>query len=217
MDSIVFASHNEHKLQEVSRVLNFLAIESLTEIGINEDIPETGLTIKDNAFEKANYVFSRTGKACFADDTGLEVPFLGNAPGIYTARYAFMPSDFEAGMRSNGGRATAMNCVKDGSPSFDQNMDRLLLAMSSAEGKDREASFLTMICYIDPSGEAHFFEGRVQGSILLERRGKEGFGYDPIFMPKGYDCSFAELSMEEKNRISHRGLAVAKFKDFLLK
>lgn len=191
MEELVIATHNKHKLEEIQKVLgDKIKIVSLRDLGCNEDIPETGTTLKENAYQKAKYVWDKYGKNCFADDTGLIVEALNGAPGVYSARYA------------------GEHC------SFDDNIDLLLENM---EGKtNRNARFETVICLIQ-DGKEQYFEGRCDGCILTERYGRGGFGYDPIFMPNGYGESFAELSMEEKNKISHRGKATDKLIKYLLK
>lgn len=191
MEELVIATHNKHKLDEIQKLLGErIKLISLRDLGCNEDIPETGTTLKENAYQKAKYVWEKYKKNCFADDTGLMVEALDGAPGVYSARYA-------------GERC-----------SFDDNIDLLLENM---EGKtNRNASFETVVCLIE-DGKEQYFEGRCEGCILTERYGKGGFGYDPIFMPNGYGESFAEISMEEKNKISHRGKATAKLIKYLLK
>ena len=191
MEELVIATHNKHKLDEIQKLLgDRIKLISLRDLGCNEDIPETGTTLKENAYQKAKYVWEKYKKNCFADDTGLMVEALDGAPGVYSARYA-------------GERC-----------SFDDNIDLLLENM---EGKtNRNASFETVVCLIE-DGKEQYFEGRCEGCILTERYGKGGFGYDPIFMPNGYGESFAEISMEEKNKISHRGKATAKLIKYLLK
>lgn len=191
MEELVIATHNKHKLEEIQKVLgNKIKIISLRDLGCNEDIAEIGTTLKENAYQKAKYVWDKYGKNCFADDTGLIVEALDGAPGVYSARYA------------------GEHC------SFDDNIDLLLENM---EGKtNRNARFETVICLIQ-DGKEQYFEGRCDGCILTERYGRGGFGYDPIFMPNGYGESFAELSMEEKNKISHRGKATDKLIKYLLK
>ncbi len=186
---IVFASNNAHKLAEVSSKLpeNF-KILSLKDVLGDVDIPETGLTLDDNAIIKAKYVFERTGKNCFADDTGLEIADLNGEPGVYSARYA------------------GEDC------SFQDNMDKVLRNLKGKQ--DRSARFRTVICLI-LNGEQHLFEGQVDGVILTEEQGEKGFGYDPIFCPNGFETTFAEMTMEQKNAISHRGLAVQKLVEFL--
>lgn len=189
MRTLVFATNNKHKLHEVREMLDgVVEIKSLDEMGLAGDIPETADTLPGNALLKAQWVWQRTHLDCFADDTGLEVNALGGAPGIYSARYA--------GPQCN----------------FDDNVDKLLSAM---EGKtDRRADFRTVICLLE-GGEPTYFEGRVDGVILTERYGQEGFGYDPVFMPDRFAVSFAEMPLEVKNQISHRGLAVAKLVAYL--
>lgn len=191
MEELVIATHNKHKLDEIQKLLgDRIKLISLRDLGCNEDIPETGTTLKENAYQKAKYVWEKYKKNCFADDTGLMVEALDGAPGVYSARYA------------------GEHC------SFDDNIDLLLENM---EGKtNRNASFETVVCLIE-DGKEQYFEGRCEGCILTERYGKGGFGYDPIFMPNGYGESFAEISMEEKNKISHRGKATAKLIKYLLK
>lgn len=188
---ICFASNNIKKLEEISSKLNGSPIELITldQTGITEDIPETGDTFHHNAMQKAQYVFNKTGLYCFADDSGLEVHALGGAPGVYSARYA--------GEQRNA----------------NDNMDKLLKEL---KGKtDRSASFKTVIALLHPSG-GYFFEGEIKGTIIDEKRGQKGFGYDPIFIPDGYDITFAEMPAELKNTISHRALAVDKLVTFLM-
>ena len=187
---IVFASNNAHKLDEVkSKLPAHFKILSLKEVLGDVDIPETGTTLNENAIIKVKYVFDKVGMNCFADDTGLEIAALNGEPGVYSARYA------------------GEDC------SFRDNMNKVLLNL---EGKnDRNARFRTAIC-LSLNGEQHLFEGMVDGVILTEECGDKGFGYDPIFKPDGFDESFAEMTMGQKNRISHRGKAVQKLVDFLL-
>lgn len=189
METLIIATHNKHKLQEIQEMLKGLyEVKGLTDIGCQEEIPETGTQLQENALQKACFVKEHYGYDCFADDTGLEVEALNGAPGVYSARYA------------------GEHC------SFEDNCRKMLREM---DGKtNRKARFRTVIALIR-NGETHFFEGIVDGEILTEHHGTEGFGYDPIFRPEGYDKSFAELSLEEKNSISHRGRAVAKLIDFL--
>lgn len=187
---IVFASNNAHKLEEVcSKLSKEFTVLSLKDVLGDVDIPETGDTLDENASIKSRYVFERTGKNCFSDDTGLEIAALNGEPGVYSARYA------------------GEGC------SFQDNMDKVLEKMTGA--KDRSACFRTVISLI-LNGEEHFFEGRVDGEILTEEHGEEGFGYDPIFRPDGFEESFAEMTIEQKNEISHRGRAVQKLVGFLL-
>lgn len=187
---IVFASNNAHKLEEVrSKLPKEFTVLSLKDVLGDVDIPETGDTLDENASIKSRYVFERTGKNCFSDDTGLEIAALNGEPGVYSARYA------------------GEGC------SFQDNMDKVLEKMKGSD--DRSACFRTVISLI-LDGEEHFFEGRVDGEILTKEHGEKGFGYDPIFRPDGFEESFAEMTMEQKNAISHRGRAVQKLVGFLL-
>ena len=156
--------------------------------GIEEEIPETAETLEGNAAQKARYLYERTGLDCFADDTGLEVEALGGAPGVHSARYATDGHDFAANNR--------------------------LLLKNLADKENRHARFRTVICLIE-GGKEHLFEGIVEGRIIDHEAGSEGFGYDPLFVPDGFDRTFAEMSGEEKNAISHRGRAVRKLVDYL--
>lgn len=189
MRELIFATNNKHKLEEVRQLLEGKAtIVSLAQAGLEGEIPETADTLQGNALQKAQWVWERTGKDCFADDTGLEVDALDGAPGVYSARYA------------------GEHCT------FDDNVNKLLDAM---EGKtNRKAAFRTVICLIE-GGEPRYFEGKVEGCILTERYGKGGFGYDPVFMPDRFAVSFAEMPLEVKNQISHRGLAVSQLVQYL--
>ncbi|MDY5968396.1 MAG: RdgB/HAM1 family non-canonical purine NTP pyrophosphatase [Bacteroidales bacterium] len=189
MKTLIFATNNTHKLQEVREMLDgIVEVKSLRDMHLEGEIPETADTLEGNALQKAQWVRERTGQDCFADDTGLEVAALGGKPGVYTARYA------------------GEHC------SFDDNINKLLREMEGA--KDRSACFRTVICLLQ-GDETHEFEGRVEGDILSERHGDGGFGYDPVFMPRRFAVSFAEMPMEVKNRISHRGLAVKKLVEHL--
>ncbi|WP_449016013.1 non-canonical purine NTP diphosphatase [Prevotella sp.] len=187
---IVFATNNKHKLEEIKDILGKdFEIVSLAEIGCHEDIPETGLTLEENARQKSTYIVEHYNHDCFADDTGLEVDALNGEPGVHSARYAEgTDHDSEANMR------------------------KLLSKMSNV--KERTARFRTVISLII-NGVEHQFEGRVEGRIATEKHGTEGFGYDPIFIPEGYDKSFAELGEEVKNQISHRARAVKKLAEYL--
>jgi XTP/dITP diphosphohydrolase len=189
MKEIVFATNNQHKLEEVRAMLgDSYKVVSLKEIGCFDDIPETADTLKGNALQKAEWVKERYGYDCFADDTGLEVEALGGAPGVYSARYA-------------GENVT-----------YADNNRKLLQEM---KGKtNRNAAFKTVICLI-LNGETHFFEGEVRGRIIEENRGTTGFGYDPVFIPEGYDVTFAEMGAELKNKISHRARATAALVKFI--
>lgn len=199
---IVFATNNEHKLSEVRQILgDEFEVLSLADIGCHEDIPETGQTLKDNALQKAEYVFNKYGMDCFADDTGLEVEALDGAPGVHTARYAA-----ECGFTDKDHDSTA-------------NVDCLLHNLKDKE--NRHAHFCTIIALMrhpedkDESNHVSFYTGIVEGIITPERRGEQGFGYDPIFQPDGYDKTFAELGVDVKNQISHRARAVAKLANAL--
>ena len=205
---IVFATNNGHKLSEIRQILGSrVEVLSLKDIGCDVDMPETGTTLEANALQKAQYVYDHYHIDCFADDTGLEVDALNGAPGVYSARYAAM------GPMSPIGQISPMNPT---GPTHDSeaNMTRLLLELG--ENNNRKARFRTVIALIQ-QGEVHEFEGIVTGQIIRERRGGEGFGYDPIFQPDGYDQTFAELGVEVKNQISHRARATAKLADFILK
>ena len=192
MRRLIFASNNKHKLVEVRAALEgIVEVVSLAEAGLEGEIPETANTLQGNALQKAQWVWERSHTDCFADDTGLEVDALGGAPGVYSARYA------------------GEHC------SFDDNIDKLLAALDGQ--RNRKADFRTVICLIE-NGRECYFEGRVDGQILSERHTNgEGFGYDPIFMPDRFAVSFAEMPLDVKNSISHRGLAVAKLKEYLEK
>lgn len=189
MKQIIFATNNTHKLAEVQRLLgDQYKLVTPTELGITEDIPEDADTLQGNASQKAHYLHDRTGKNCFADDTGLEVEALGGAPGVYSARYA--------------GEAKSSE-------------DNITLLLKNLEGKEnRKVQFRTVISLIINDKE-YFFEGSVAGHIIEKRHGKDGFGYDPVFMPDGFETTFAEMTMEQKNAISHRGRAVAELVKFL--
>jgi XTP/dITP diphosphohydrolase len=189
MEKLVFATNNLHKLNEVRAILkDKFEILSLQDIQCFDDIPETADTLEGNALQKATWVKEKYGYDCFADDTGLEVEALGGAPGVYSARYAGPDA------------------------SFNDNCNKLLNAL---DGEDnRKAAFRTSICLIR-NNETHYFEGKVEGEILKDFYGEKGFGYDPIFQPNGYNISFAQMLSEEKNRISHRGLATQKLMEFL--
>ena len=198
---IVFATNNQHKLEEVRQILGEqVEVLSLNDIGCHADIPETGLTLEENALQKARYVNDHYHIGCFADDTGLEVEALGGAPGIYSARYAAMENSAVSAHDSEA------------------NMTRLLRELG--ENNNRKARFRTVIALIEEGESAndtyeHHFEGIVEGEITRQRSGAEGFGYDPIFRPEGYDKTFAELGSLTKNHISHRARAVKKLADYL--
>ena len=189
MKKFVFATNNSHKLKEVAAIAgNQIELLSLKDIGCHDDIPETADTLEGNALQKARYVYERYHVDCFADDTGLEVEALGGAPGVYSARYA-----------GEGHNA-------------EENTRKLLREL---EGKDnRRARFRTVFALII-NGKEHLFEGIVRGEIITKKRGVAGFGYDPVFQPEGFTQTFAEMGDEQKNRISHRALAVQKLCNFL--
>jgi XTP/dITP diphosphohydrolase len=186
---LVFASNNKNKIKEIQILLPpMFQLLSLEDIGCLEEIPETADTIEGNAILKANYVTQNYGYNCFADDTGLEVEALNNAPGVYSARYA------------GPGRNAA------------DNMHKLLEELKSKD--NRKARFRTVICLMI-RGEEYIFEGIVEGTISAIPRGEGGFGYDPVFIPEGESRTFAQMSLEEKNNMSHRGKAIAALKKFL--
>ena len=189
MDKIVMATANPNKINEIQKKIgNLYQFLSLREIGCNEEIPETADTIEGNALQKARYVSEKYGYKCFSEDTGLEIEALGGAPGVITARYAGENKDPNA------------------------NMEKVL---DELKGKsNRKARFKTVIALRIDNNE-YLFEGIVNGTISEEKKGKDGFGYDPIFTPDGYDRTYAEMSIDEKNIMSHRALAVDKLKNFL--
>ena len=191
------ATNNEHKLKEVRQILDYkdILIKGLEEVGCYDDIPETADTLEGNALLKARYMYSHYSVACFADDTGLEVEALNGQPGVFTARFGQM----------NG---------YGNSHDADANMQCLLDKLQGKE--NRKARFRTVIALVC-EGKEYIFEGIVEGEILTEKSGQEGFGYDPIFSPEGKGISFAEMSAEEKNQISHRGRAVEKLIAWLKK
>jgi len=190
VEKLVFATNNLHKLQEVRAILDGkVDIRSLSEIGCFDEIPETADTLEGNALMKAKYVYDRFQLDCFADDTGLEIEALGGEPGVFSARYAGLEQD-----------------------SYKNRMKVLRLMKQQT---NRKARFRTVIALI-LQGEEYFFEGKISGVIAHEPRGEGGFGYDSIFVPDGYEKTFAELSAEQKNQISHRAIAVKKFADFIL-
>lgn len=189
MKKLVFATNNEHKLRELRQMLTGeFELLSLNDIGCNEEIPETGTTLESNAAQKAYYIWNKYGIDCFADDTGLEISALNNGPGVYSARYAGEEKSSEA------------------------NMNKVLDKMTDVS--DRSARFRCVFSLII-DGKEQQFEGIVEGIILDKKQGDGGFGYDPIFKPNEYLHSFATLSPEEKNSISHRGRAVMKLVDYL--
>jgi len=186
---LVFASNNKNKIKEVQLLLPVdIQVLSLEDIGCFEDIPETSDTIEGNAILKANYVSERFGYNCFADDSGLEVEALNGEPGVYSARYAGEPKDDH------------------------KNMDKLLANLK--DKTNRKANFKTVIC-LNLNGSQQLFTGIINGKIIEEKIGNNGFGYDPVFVADNYSKTFAELTLEEKSAISHRGLAVKQLIDFL--
>ena len=188
---LVFASNNKNKIKEIQALVSdTIQIISLEDIGCTEDIPETAETIEGNAILKANYVTEKYGYPCFADDTGLEVDALNGAPGVYSARYAGEQKD------------------------ANDNMDKLLLELK--DKSNRNANFKTVIC-LNLNGTQQLFTGIINGKIIDEKIGTNGFGYDPIFTAEGHQKTFAQLTLEEKAQISHRGIAVAQLIAFLSK
>lgn len=185
---LLFATHNKHKFQEVKAAFDDkMELVSLDDINFNEEIPETGNTLDANALEKARFVHAKTGMDCFADDTGLEVDILDGAPGVYSARFA-------------GEKAT-----------YDENTNLLLNKLKNKEA--RSARFRTVFALIW-EGREYLFEGEVKGQITTEKKGIQGFGYDPVFLPQGHKLTFAEMGLEEKNKISHRAKALESMTSF---
>lgn len=188
---LVFATNNHHKLQEVQELLgNKIELLSLKDIQCFDEIPEDHMTLEENASQKAHYIYEKYGLNCFADDTGLEIDVLNGEPGVLSARYAGNDKDSDA------------------------NMKKVLRRLERQV--NRKARFRTVISLINDSKE-YLFEGIVDGEILTSKTGEDGFGYDPIFKPTGYHKSFAEMTLEEKNKISHRARATQKLVEFLLK
>lgn len=186
---LVFATNNSHKIEEISHLLgDSFVLKSLKDIEITNDIPEDYHTLEENALFKARYINKLTGMNVFADDTGLEIDALNGRPGVHSARFAGAARNFEA------------------------NIDKVLLLMTGA--KERKARFRTVIALIFDGAE-YLFEGKVDGTIITERRGKQGFGYDPVFVPDGKNKTFAEMTLDEKNTISHRANAFNRLKEFL--
>lgn len=188
---IFLASGNPHKIEELKQILNPMGIKlkSTLDFPRVEKVEEDRPDLEGNALKKARHWYEKTGLPSLSDDTGLEVDALDGAPGVYSARYA-------------GEKA-----------SYEENTQKLLQELNGQS--DRSAQFRTVIAFIDQSGEEHFFEGVCRGNILTEKRGEKGFGYDPVFVPEGNNKTFAEISSEEKNKISHRGKAVMAFLAFL--
>jgi len=195
---LVFATNNKHKLEEISKLLgDSFKLLSLSDIGCFDNIPEDQDTLEGNAFQKAKYVYDRFHKNCFADDTGLEVNALNGKPGVHSARYS--EPDFP---NLSGEKRSKANISK--------------LLKELGDSNDRNAAFRTIICLIK-NGNNYFFEGKVCGKIITLERGSHGFGYDPVFVPEGYENTYAEISLQEKNKISHRAKAITKLIDFLSK
>lgn len=188
MIELIFATNNTHKLEEVQAIIgNKFILKSLADIDCTDDIPETGITFHENAQQKTDYLFNKYQVDCFGDDSGLEIDALNGEPGVYSARYS-------------------------GTRDMEQNID---LVLTRLEGKEnRSARFKTVISLF-LNKKQYFFEGVIEGRIIDTRKGDKGFGYDPIFIPNGYDKTFAEMTAEEKNTISHRAIAVRKLADFL--
>jgi XTP/dITP diphosphohydrolase len=186
---LVSASNNEHKIREIHALLGTdFSLRRLEEIGCNEELPETGHTLEENALQKAMFVCSKYGVPCFADDTGLEVEALNGEPGVYSARYAGEQRNPE---------------------------DNIRLLLEKLNGvSNRKARFRTVIALVAPEGH-RLFEGEVHGEIAREKRGDLGFGYDPVFVPGGFSKTFAEMTLEEKNAISHRSIALQKMVNYL--
>jgi XTP/dITP diphosphohydrolase len=187
--NLVFATNNQHKFIEIRKILNAdITLLSLNDIHCVDELPETQHTLEGNAQQKASYVYDNFGYNCFADDTGLEIEALNGRPGVYSARYAGQSKD----------------------PA--ENMDKVIRELRNIS--NRRARFRTVIAVII-NEKNHLFEGIVNGQILSEKRGTQGFGYDPIFLPDGYEVSFAQMNLDEKNKISHRGKAVAELVTYL--
>ncbi|HEY1024316.1 MAG TPA: non-canonical purine NTP diphosphatase [Sphingobacteriaceae bacterium] len=188
MRELVFATNNRHKLEEVQALVgSAFELKSLEDIGCSEDIAETGSTFRENAAIKSRYISDEYGLNCFGDDSGLEIDALNGEPGVYSARYS-------------------------GSRDMQENIELVLRKLG--DNANRKARFRTVISLI-MNGEEYFFEGTVEGTILTEKAGAKGFGYDPIFRPDGYDMTFAEMDLLEKNRISHRAKAIRELVQFL--
>lgn len=186
---LIFATGNRNKLVEIANgIPSHIELLSMRDMGFDGEIDETGTTLEENAKIKSDFIYELFNENCFADDTGLEIPSLGGAPGVYSARYA------------------GEHC------SFDDNMNLVLKNLTRSS--DRSAWFRTVI-HLHWNGAEHVFEGIIKGIITKEKSGRAGFGYDPIFKPEGYNKTFAEMNLSEKNGISHRGLAVKKMMEFL--
>ena len=189
MKELIFVTHNAHKSEEVKAIVGSkFNVKNLSDINVFDEIPETGCTFKENAKQKVEYLHNKLQCNCFADDSGLVVEALGGEPGVYSARYAGEPSNSQ------------------------RNIEKLLDALKGET--NRKAQFITVIAVI-LNEETYFFEGTIDGTITQSPQGEGGFGYDPVFIPNGYDKTFAELSSEIKNKISHRAIAMQKFKEFI--
>lgn len=196
MKELVFATNNLHKLKEIRSLLpDGYHVAGLRDVGITAEIPEDHLTLEENAFQKAEYVYNQLGLSCFADDTGLEIDALKGEPGVFSARYSRIGEPVYPEMEVAAG-----------------NIRKVLEKMDGLE--NRRARFRTVIALI-LDGERHAFEGVVEGNIISEVRGREGFGYDPIFIPEDRELTFAEMDLEQKNRVSHRARAFGRLTDFL--
>jgi len=186
---LIFATQNLNKVEEIRKILDpDIELISLLDLDMHDDIPETSMTLEENAFQKARYIFDKFKITTIADDTGLEVEALEGEPGVLSARYA--------GDQKNS----------------DDNIDKLLHKLNNK--RNMAAQFRTIIAMVGEN-ESHFFEGKVAGVIIRERRGSNGFGYDPVFIPEGYEKTFAQMTLDEKNQISHRAMAIKKFVDHL--
>ncbi len=198
MDELVFATNNQHKIGEIKDLVRSgYNIVGLSEKGIEEEIPEDHMTLEENALQKAAYIFDKYGLNCFADDTGLEIDALNGEPGVFSARYSLIGEPVYPDMKVTEG-----------------NIRKVLEKMADLD--ERTARFRTVIALMI-SGETNYFEGVAEGTITWVPSGADGFGYDPVFLPKGFDRTFAEMRLEEKNKISHRAIAVRKLVVFLNK
>ena len=187
---LLFASQNRHKIEEIKPLLpSSIELQSLTEVNYFDEIPETSPTLAGNALQKAQFIFNKFQMPCFADDTGLEIDALDGRPGVYSARYA------------------------GENKSADDNIQKILGELQGIE--NRSAAFKTVIALVGLTDKPLLFEGIVKGSITKDKQGTNGFGYDPVFMPEGYSITFAQMSLDEKNKLSHRSKAVKKFAEWL--
>ncbi len=198
MKKIIFASHNKHKLSEIQKLTSGLPLEicSLSDIGWNKEIPEEFNTFEENALQKALTVFRETGMSCFSEDSGLEVEALEGKPGVYSARFS-------------------KQAYPDIHPSQRDFYNNLHLLDLMKEKSNRNAQYRAVICFVD-GNEHHFFEGIVKGKLTYNPIGDKGFGYDPLFIPDGFQVTFAQMTQEQKNKLSHRARAIEKFIDFLV-